>query len=160
MKRIPLTQGKFALVDDVDYERLNKYKWYAVKNKNTFYAVRCIHLPGRKSRVIWMHREILGLKRGDPRQTDHRNHNGLANWRDNLRICNGLQNSRNKSKQKNCSSKYKGVSWYKAGYKWKAEIRVDNHSIYLGYFDNEIEAARVYDNAARKHFKEFANTNF
>lgn len=40
MKKIKLTQGKYTLVDDSDYNVLIKYKWYAKNGENTFYAVR------------------------------------------------------------------------------------------------------------------------
>jgi len=77
---IPLTQGLFALVDGINYERLICYKWYALKSKNTYYAVR-----HSKNHVIYMHREIL--QTSSNKQSDHRNHCGLDNRLDNLRIC-------------------------------------------------------------------------
>jgi len=160
MKEIQLTQGKVALVDDTDYEWLSKYKWYANKNYNTWYAVRNVRLPNGKRYKVLMHRVILGLEPDDNRQSDHKNHNGLANWRDNLRICTGTQNQRNQSPQKNCSSKYKGVSWDKSRCKWRTIINVNGHNVHLGLFVSEIEAAKTYDTAARKHYKEFALTNF
>ena len=159
MKQIPLTQGKVALVDDADYEWLNQWKWCAMKGHNTWYAARYSSPVNRKQRTIFMHREILGLKFGDPRQTDHRNHNGLANWRDNLRICNGTQNQYNRNPQKNHSSEYKGVSWHKRRHKWRARIFFDNHNIHLGYYASEVEAAKAYDKAAIEFFGEFALIN-
>ena len=35
-RRIPLTQGKYAIVDPEDYFRLACHKWYTVKVSNTF----------------------------------------------------------------------------------------------------------------------------
>ena len=39
-KLIPLTQGKFAIVDAENYEWLNQWKWHIKKGSKTFYAVR------------------------------------------------------------------------------------------------------------------------
>lgn len=154
MKKIPLTHGKFAIVDDEDYEWLNQYKWCAVKIRNTYYAMRA-----EKGEHIAMHREILGLVKGDGKQTDHRNHNGLDNWRCNMRVCTHSQNQHNQRKQ-NGTSKYKGVSWYKRDKKWRVCIQINERRICIGYFDNEIDAAKAYDTKAKELFGEFAYCNF
>ena len=162
MKHIPLTQGKFAIVDDADYEWLNQHKWYALKIRQTFYAVRHTTKPSGEQTIIYMHREILGLNFDDKRQGDHRNHGGIDNQRDNLRICTNSQNQQNMrpNPQKNCSSVYKGVCWHKNRRKWQADIEINGHHIYLGHFKSEIDAAKAYDKAASKYFGEFAYLNF
>jgi len=164
MKRIDISTPKypntFAIVDDVDYERLNKFKWSALKHRNTFYAVRGIRSPDGKQRKIQMHREILGLESGDPRQTDHQNRNGLHNWRDNLRTCTHSQNKQNSSPHKNSSSAFKGISWHKDRNKWRVRIQINGRLKHLGYFSNEVEAAKTYDKKAKELFGEFAYTNF
>jgi hypothetical protein len=69
MKTIPLTQGKVALVDDEDYPELSKFRWCAVRHRNTWYAVRGESADGRRL-TVRMHRQILGLGHGDKRQVD------------------------------------------------------------------------------------------
>jgi len=161
MKTIPLTQGKFAIVDDDDFNWLNQWKWYAAKDGLSWYVCR-----GRLS--IKMHREILGLKKGDGKETDHKNGNGLDNRRCNLRICTRAENVRNMQKDNNCTSKYKGVHWQKGEIrkgkqykgKWASQIVYNYKHIYLGLFNNEIDAAFAYDKAAKELFGEFVYLNF
>lgn len=145
-KCIPLTQGKAALVDDEDFDKLNQYKWCF----DGQYAQRKV---GNKT--IRMHRVIL-----DSPQVDHIDGDGLNNQRSNLRVCTHTQNQMNRAKHKIMSSKYKGVSWNKPTEKWRARIETNQGSLYLGLFEVEEEAARAYDEAAKENFGEFARLNF
>lgn len=156
MKQIQLTQGKVALVDDVDYERLNQHRWCAKKSGATWYAVRMVGKDG-KQMTLYMHREILGLTANI--ETDHKDGDGLNNQRHNLRLATTAQNQRNQKKQKG-TSQYKGVYWYQGKTKWCAQIWIAKKRVSLGIFLSEIDAAKAYDNAAIKHFGEFARTNF
>ena len=156
MKKIPLTKGMFALVDDADYEWLNQWKWYAMKVRNTFYAVRGCCQSG-KYELILMHREILKALPNE--KTDHRNHNGLDNQRGNLRTCTNTTNQYNQQPQKGRSSQFKGVSWHKSHLKWEAYIMKDSKNYHLGHYVSEIDAAKAYDKAAIKYFGEFAYLN-
>lgn len=164
MKRIPLTQGQFAIVDDDDYGRLAVYKWYANWDQKLgkYYAVRNVTVSVGKQSQVRMHREIMGLQIGDSRKIDHAQGNTLDNRRfvyrkPNLRIANSLENSRNARKRKDNTSGYKGVDLHKG--RWRARIRVDGRSIHLGYFATREDARVAYDNAARLYFGEFARCN-
>lgn len=160
MKHIQLTQNQVALVDDSDYAELSKHKWCASKNPNgDFYATRNVKING-KLHTIFMHREILGLEYGDPRHSNHKNHQTLDNRRDNIRICTRNQNQMNQKPRQNTTSKYKGVSWVKQREEWQAQVRVNGKSIHLGYYDDEEMAAMAYDLVARKAHGEFAYLNF
>lgn len=153
MKRIPLTQGKFALVDDGDFEWLNQRKWCVAKWRYKYYAIRSVD-------CYPMHRILLGLKKYDGHETDHINGNGLDNRRSNIRVCTPAENRRNVKKYLKSSSQYKGVYYSQKDRNWYARIQVNGKKIHLGKQPNEITAAQIYDNAARKYFGEFANTNF
>jgi len=154
-KLIPLTQDKFAIVDADDYDRLNKYKWYASKKRRNYYAKR----RGPHG-IVAMHRVILNAPRG--LVVDHINHNGLDNRKENLRLCTVAQNCRNARpcNKPNQWSKYKGVTFHKRKNRFMAAIRYNRKKYFLGYFKNETDAAKAYDKAAKKFFGEFAYLNF
>jgi hypothetical protein len=156
MKEINLNNKKVALVDDEDFDRVNQFKWYAMKQWNTFYAVHCFRIDGKRKNTF-MHRFILGLKEGE--QSDHIDRNGLNNQRNNFRECTNRQNSFN---QVGCnkSSQYKGVFFDKSRNKFAAQIKLNFKSTFIGRYSDEIEAAKAYDEAAKKHFGEFAYLNF
>lgn len=152
MKKIKLTQGKVALVDDEDFEYLNQWKWSANKNKNTFYAQRHKVIEG-KNKYIKMHRLIMNTP--DNIEVDHIDHNGLNCQRHNMRNCTRSQNSMNKSPYG--KSKYLGV--YFIGKTIIAGITINKKLIYLGSYKSEEDAALAYDIAAKKYHGEFANFN-
>jgi len=160
-RRIPLTQGKYAIVDPERYEELAKYKWFAVKSESGYYALRMTRArkgSGVRQKGVRMHRVILKPPKG--KFIDHINHNGLDNRRANLRIVTCQQNSWNKRKQRgNYSSKYKGVTWLKSENKWQSRIICGGKRIFIGYFDDEKAAARAYDGKAKELFREYAAPN-
>jgi hypothetical protein len=158
---IPLTQGKFAIVDFEDYHRVGQYKWSYRKPKHprhSGYAGRTVRENGRQSTDL-MHRVILRMEAG--LGVDHKNGNGLDNRKDNIRPYHGSQNSYNSGKRSKCSaSPYKGVFRRPFPEKpWTAYIRVDGHPIYLGIFASDVDAAIAYNHAAGKYHGEFAYLN-
>jgi len=157
MKEIALTQGKFALVDDEDFEELNKFKWHTHKGGNTYYATKNMRING-KQKTIRMHRLIMGVT--DRKiQIDHKYGNGLDNRKINLRVCTRSENQRNQKKILNTSSIYKGVCWDKEYHKWMAGLGYNGRSIKIGRFINEKDAAKAYNLKATELFGDFARLN-
>ncbi len=158
MKHIPLTQGKFAIVDDEDYEYLMQWKWYALRNGNTYYAVRnfrgSAQSKARQGKIL-MHRIIAQTSPGA--HTDHENHNGLNNRKTNLRQCTFGENQYNRLPTDNCRSQYRGVCWGRIG--WVARIKHNSRSIWLGSHTSEVGAAKAYNRKAQELFGEFAYLN-
>ncbi len=158
-RRIPLTEGKFTIVDPLDFYRFNNFQWCAVKHKSLFHAVRLINGSNDITKILSLHCEIMNPPKG--LLVDHRNRNGLDNRRTNLRLATHSQNRCNRFVNKvGCSSQYRGVSRNKQKNKWNAQIQFEGKWIWLGRFDNEIDAAKAYDEAARKYHGEFARLNF
>jgi len=155
-----MAQPKYAIVDPADYKRLRGYEWFTKKGINSFYARR--HLArgkGKKETLVYMHQEILEVPKG--MVIDHINQDGMDNRSANLRAATRAQNLHNRKKSSRpCSSKYKGVSWHKSLFKWQAAIMFENKRIYLGCFNSEIDAAKAYDEAAKKYHGQFACLNF
>lgn len=160
MRRLPLTQGKFALVDDCDYEYLSQWKWYFHKRQSwkTGYASRN-KITANSRQTIRMHREVAKLHGFLAKRIDHRDRNGLNNQSLNLRPATPGQNRVNSTLQSNNTSGYRGVCWSERHHKWAATIRVNRKDIRLGYCANKRKAARLYNEAAKKHFGEFAYLN-
>lgn len=103
----------------------------------------------------------IGSLWADPtsQEVDHINGNGLDCRRGNLRLCTKSENQRNRRPNQNGTSGYKGVGWYKKYNCWRVRIQVNGKKQHIGYFDNEIDAATAYDNAAKQLHGEFARLN-
>lgn len=150
-RRIPITgrQGvrAYALVDGSDYDALAGYRWCL----NTGgYAMRVV-LDGHGNRyTVLMHREVLLLKPHDGFIVDHVNRNRLDNRRENLRVGPRGMNAQNHSPCRGSTSRFRGVSRHRDG-GWQAQAQVDGQKHYLGYFQDELEAARVAADFRRQH---------
>lgn len=148
-KEIPLTRGKFALVDDDDYTELSKHKW---RVSGSGYAKRSVKVSG-KTRDIFMHLAILQPQPGF--EGDHIDRNPLNNTRANLRPATRSQNAINTAWR---SGRFRGVR--KAGVFWRAEIKSNGKRYSLGTYATEEDAALAYDIAAIEKHGEFAALNF
>lgn len=144
MKQIKLTKGKYALVDNEDYEWLNQWKWSV--NSNNY--------PSRyeKKEFITMHRFIMKPPKG--MQVDHKDGDRLNNQKFNLRICTPSQNCSYRKASTIAKSGYRGVT--KHNDKWRARIEINGKKKHLGLFSTAKEASIVYKKAAKVYFGDFS----
>lgn len=166
MKAIKLGQAKkskyshlVALVDDEDFERLNKFRWAAQKSKKstTYYVGRRIEEAG-KSINYMMHWAVIG-KPENEMVIDHIDGNGLNNQKSNLRKCTQRQNLMNRPGDADSTSKYKGVDYKPSSKKWRVQITENRKKKHIGCFNTEYEAALAYNEAAKRCYGEFARLN-
>jgi hypothetical protein len=153
---IALTQGQRAVVDDCNFELLNRFTWRASKSGKTYYAQR--HCPSIGSRAH-MHHDVLFLAGIAAPRVDHIDGDGLNNQLSNLRPATNAENMWNRGRTRKNSSGYKGVYAAKEDGLWRAVIRCNGKQHHLGYFDSAEEAAAAYDQAAVQLHGQFARTN-
>jgi hypothetical protein len=156
--RVATENNLTAIVDDSDFELVSKFKWHAVKSRNTFYAKTNMKRKNHIQKKVYLHRMILGLT-DSQFKTDHKNGNGLDCQRLNIRLCTTQENAFNMQKVPGKSSKYKGVTFDKSRNKFLASICLNGKLIKLGIFTSEIEAAKVYNNKAVELFGDFCRKN-
>lgn len=154
--RVPLTRGKYALIDSADAAYVGQWNWCAwVGRDRKWYAVRTEH-HGARSRTVRMHRVLLG----DPpveMDVDHRNGDSLNNRRSNIRLATRAQNAMNQRRSRVNTSGYKGVSWYARHGQWGVRIVVGGRTHFLGLYRDPAEAHAAYCEAAVRLHGEFAN---
>jgi hypothetical protein len=158
-RRIYLGEDEWTILDQQDYYRLGNLKWGVCGHDEHIYGGRFIKTTKSAGiKLIYLHREIMNAPAN--LLVDHINSDTLDNRRANLRLATHSQNSCNRPKKSNTSSRFIGVSFLKQRKRWRAAIRHHGKRIWLGYFDSEIEAGKAYDEAARKYHGEFARLNF
>lgn len=158
-REIPLTQGLIAYVSPHRYEEMRSFNWSALWSDKIsgYYAVRNSETINGKRTVIRMHRQIMGLDSGDPREVDHRSiRNTLDNTDQNLRIVNDAQQKIHQRRRSDNTSGHKGVSFSKRAGKWVAYINYQGKAIHLGYFATKSAAVKAYREAALKYHGEYA----
>lgn len=152
MKKILLTKGKFAIVDDEDVVLVSQYNWFASRcwgGSDKYRAGTTIN--GKK---VLMHRMLLGYPDSD---IDHKNGDALDNRRHNLRLCTGTQNQGNVSARSSSKSGYKGVYYrQRPNFCWEAQLQYRYHRYFLGIFETVEEAVTAYGLHAIAAFGEFA----
>jgi hypothetical protein len=157
MKKLPLTRGLFAQVDDEDFSKVSRHKYRAVWNGSQWYAMRNSSRTLGPRRGIYLSREILDAP--DHLEVHHIDGDPLNNRRKNLELRTPKQNRRGFArKATGTTSRFRGVRQNRG--KWEANIQPVGGREYLGIFSSEESAARAYDAAAKRLFGEFAQLNF
>jgi hypothetical protein len=160
---IPLSgkhgKGKVVIVSPCDYAILKPFKWwvkFSGVNRQQAYIKTSFRVNG-KQRYISIHRMIMNPK--IDQEVDHINGNGLDNRRENLRVCTTAENVRNSSKRKDSTHQYKGTVFVKNRNRWRSRIQVNGKRYWSGYFKTEIEAAKRFDEMAKKYHGEYVKLN-
>ena len=153
-----ILDGHKVLIDDDDLHIVSRYSWRATSIRGKTYIRSGTTRCGEKIH-FFLHREILGLSKGDGLKVDHRNGNGLDNRRENLRIVSTRQNNLNAAKKRSKhGNRFRGISTRPYGF--ASQIRIDGKIKCLGTFRTDVEAAYAYDLASLEHHGEFGKRNF
>lgn len=129
----------WALVDDEDADMVSEHRWAWLRRR---YVVTSVPRPGGGQRTMYLHRFVLGLDFGDPREGDHKNFDPLDNQRSNLRITTGGENKQHVPSRGGTSA-YRGVSFHKQSGRWRAAVHLAGKQAFHGYFADELDAARA-----------------
>lgn len=142
-----------AKVDDRDYDHLTQWKWHL---HHDGYAIRRIK-SHEKTFTVQMHRQLLGTPHDA--LADHVNGDRLDNRKSNLRIATHKENAMNRKVRRTSRTGIKGVGKYGPRHSWRASIRVDGKTLYLGSYKTARDAAAAYNAAAVKHHGQYARLN-
>lgn len=160
MKKIELTQGKYAMVDDSDYGYVNQWKWHAVNKKGDYYAVRKQYLGTfhgkEKYKTIYMARDIM--KTPNDLLCDHENGDTLNNQKRNLRNCTKSENLLNRGPQYNNTSGQKNIFWHGQDKLWRVTFVKLGKKYDVGLFHNIEDAIKARNEAVARVNGEFART--
>jgi len=140
----------YTLVDKSSLKKMSQYTW---RHMGRGY----IKSKDKMSKDQYLHRFVMGMP---PSHiiVDHIDGNHYNNTKRNLRLVTQQENSMNRSKiNKSTTSRYKGV--YFNGKKYTVLISRGDIKVNMGSFDDEKEAAEMYNKAAKKLFGKFARLN-
>lgn len=151
--RIALTKGQWSWIDEEDYPSVSRFKWCANEKECGTYAVTYVRGYG----YLTLHSFLMQPPPG--KVVDHIDGDSLNNRRSNLRVVTQSQNLMNKRVRRNTVLRFKGVNWDKSRGKWMVKVQKEREVIWIGRFDDEIDAALAYNEAARIHFGEYARLN-
>lgn len=170
VKEITCFTGEVILVDDEDYPLLSRHTWYMTGEKGNQYAATKV--PNREGKIksFCMHNFIVPLAVN----VDHEDMNTFNNQKYNLRPATWQLNQWNKGKPKSGrygvpSSKYKGVSYrpLRGKDRWLAQFKYveegkhksTGYMVTVGYFWDEVEAAKAYNKKVKEMRGEYAWVN-
>lgn len=144
MREVPLTRGAVALVDDEDFERVNKLKWQLATNGYAMKSIRVKSTPDSRTKdalvSVYMHRFILNAPAD--LDVDHLDGNKINNQRHNIQLCTARENAVN-WKRSNITN-YRGVYENKSRFGAKLWLP-GGPGVYVGTYDSPEEAAIAYD---------------
>lgn len=157
---VPISDGRWVMVSDADYPSVSAHLWFpsgnSSKRRGMYFATNI------DNKVVHLHRFIMDPSPG--LVVDHINGDNLDCSRENMRLVSAVENGWNRTKNYNSTSPYKGVSKRPAPPMrtkcWQASIVCTKRRIWLGDFVTPEDAAKAYDDAARKFFGGHAAVNF
>jgi len=155
MKKIDIGKGCELIIDDKWWDMLKYINWRPLFLNGSTYATASVN-----NKTVYLHRVLMS----NPKNmcVDHINRNGLDNRLSNLRVATASQNNSNRRAFTGCTSSFKGVCVNTKQFKsirFRATIKLNNKTINLGTYDDEVSAAMVYDRAARFFHGSFSKTN-
>jgi hypothetical protein len=137
--------GRAVSVDDADFDELSRWKWTAYRARHTWYVMRNV-----RGVAVSMHRLLTGAV--DGQMVDHIDGDGLNNQRANLRLVTNAENQQNRKALTTNTSGARGVSWDKRCRRWRAAIKHQRKTLFLGRFDTKEQASAAYETKARELF--------
>lgn len=163
--KVTLSNGIETLISHEDEEILSEFTSWVITGSKSKYVHVSRYIDVKYGKVIqsmYLHKLIYcrarGLQSTTGTQVDHKDRDRLNNQRTNLRMCTSSQNMGNVARKTISKSGYRGVTFQKRSLKKPFVVHIAGKNI--GYYSDKIEAAKAYDNAAKKRYGEFAMLNF